>query len=110
MGDKYGRQVPQPQRYEEEVKEDGQEVSQPVLRQSTRVSRPPNHYVPSLDYVMVTDYKKPSYYKEAMLREDKLKWEKAMQSEMDLLLRNPHGSWLDYHPGRDLFHASGSTN
>ena len=37
---------------------------------------------------MLTDCDEPSCFKEAMLREDKVKWEKAMQSEMDLLYKN----------------------
>ena len=37
---------------------------------------------------MLTDCEEPSCYKEAMLREDKLKWERAMQSEMDSLHKN----------------------
>ena len=56
--------------------------AQPVVRWSTRVSRPLDRYVPSLDYVMVIDCKEPSCYKEAMLKNDKLKWEKATQSEI----------------------------
>ena len=56
-----------------------------MLRRSTRA---PNCYVPSLDYIMLIDCKEPSCYKEAMLRDDKLKWEKAMQSEMDSLHHN----------------------
>ena len=44
-----GGQAPQPQGHEEEVREDGQEVAQPEPRWSTRVSRLPNRYVPSLD-------------------------------------------------------------
>ena len=59
-----------------------------MLRRSTRESRAPDRYVPSLDYVMLTDCEEPSCYKEAMLREDKLKWERAMQSEMDSLHKN----------------------
>ena len=62
--------------------------AQPVVRRSTRVSRPPDQYVPSLDYVMLTDCKEPSCYKDAMLKNDKLKWEKAMQLEMDSLHKN----------------------
>ena len=52
--------------------------AQPVVRRSTRVSRPPDRYVRSLDYVMLIDCKEPSCYKEAMLKNDKLKWGKAM--------------------------------
>ena len=37
---------------------------------------------------MVADCKDPSCYKEALLKDDKLKWEKVMQSEMDLLHKN----------------------
>ena len=68
--------------------EEQQVVAQPVLRQSERVTRAPDRYIPSLDYVMLTDCDEPSCFKEAMLREDKLKWEKAMQSEMDSLHKN----------------------
>ena len=59
-----------------------------MLRRSTKLSRAPDHYVLSLDYIMSTDCKEPSCYKEAMLRDDKLKWEKAMQLEMDSLHKN----------------------
>ena len=62
--------------------------AQPIVRWSTRVSRPLDRYVPSLDYVMLTDCEEPSCYKEAMLKNDKLKWEKAMQLEMNLLHKN----------------------
>ena len=59
-----------------EVREEPQEeevVQPPVLRRSTRDSRAPDRYVPSLDYVMLTDCKEPSCYQEAMLRDEKLK-------------------------------------
>ena len=49
QGVQAGGQAPQPQDIGEEVREDEQEVAQPVLRRSTRVSRPPDRYVPSLD-------------------------------------------------------------
>ena len=53
-----------------------------------RESRALDRYVPSLDYIMLTNCKEPSYYQEAMLRDDKLKWEQAMHLEMDLLHKN----------------------
>ena len=62
--------------------------AQPVLRRSTREHRPPERYVPSLDYIMLTDCEEPSCYEEAMLKDDKLKWERAMQSKMDSLHKN----------------------
>ena len=37
---------------------------------------------------MLTDCEEPSCYQEAMLRDDKLKWERAMQSELDSLHKN----------------------
>ena len=49
---------------------------------------------------MVTNCKEPSCYKEAMLREDKLKWEKAMQSEMDSLHKNSTWELVRLPPGK----------
>ncbi|MCO5559992.1 hypothetical protein L7F22_013596 [Adiantum nelumboides] len=59
-----------------------------VLRRSTQVSRPPDRYVPTIDYVMLTDCDEPSTYQEAMKRDVHVKWEKAMKSEMDSLHNN----------------------
>ena len=63
-------------------------MAQPILRLSERATRALDRYISSLDYVMLIDYDEPSCYKEAMLREGKDKWEKAMQSEMDSLCKN----------------------
>ena len=83
--------------------------AQPIVRWSTRVSRPPNRYVPSLDYVMVIDCEELSCYKEAMLKNDKLKWEKAMQSKMDSLHKNSTWELVHLLPMvREVYHASGS--
>ena len=62
--------------------------AQPISRRSTREHRPLERYVPSLDYVMLIDCEEPSCYEEAMLKDDKSKWERAMQSEMDSLHKN----------------------
>ena len=92
---------------EREKPQEPQVVEPPILRRSTRESRASDRYVPSLDYVMLTDCKEPSYYQEAMLRDDKLKWKRAMQSKMDLLHKN--ATWdlveLPLH-----YHASGFTS
>ena len=53
-----------------------------VLRRSTRVSHPLERFVPGLDCG------EPSCYKEAMSKDDKLKWEQAMESEMDSIEKN----------------------
>ena len=59
-----------------------------VLKMSTRVSHPPKRFVPSLDYIMLTDCGEPSCYKDAMSKDDKLKWERAMESKMDSIEKN----------------------
>jgi ATP-binding cassette subfamily B (MDR/TAP) protein 1 len=41
-----------------------------------------------MDYVMLTDCGEPSCYQEVMLAAEKVKWEKAMQSEMNSLHKN----------------------
>ena len=56
---------------------DGQQVDMP-LRRSTRISRPPYRFVLGGDYVMLIDCGELSCYKEAMLCDDKHKWELAM--------------------------------
>ena len=48
----------------------------------------PNRFVSGTNYVMLTDYGEPSCYKEAMLCDDKHKWELAMQSQMDSVNKN----------------------
>ena len=74
--------------------------AQPVLRRSTREHRPPERYVPSLDYIMLTDCEEPSCYEEAMLKDDKLKWEKAMQLEMDSLHKNSTWELVHFPDGK----------
>ena len=71
----------------------GQQDAPPpqVLRRLERRTRPPHRYVPSMDYVMLTDCGEPSCYDEAMSSVDKLKWEQVMQSQMDSLIQN--GTW-----------------
>ena len=61
------------------------EAESVVVRCSKRVSHPPDRYVPSLDYVMLTDCGEPSCYKEACRMVDSDKWQLAMQSEMTAL-------------------------
>ena len=58
------------------------------MRRCAKVSRALDCYAPCLDYVMLIDCKEPSCYDEAMLRDEKLKWERAMQSEMNSLHHN----------------------
>lgn len=76
------------------------------LRRLTRMSQLPERFVPGVDYVMSTNYREPSCYKEAMLRDVEPKWGLAMQSKMDSLSKNDTFLCLD----RSMcFHASGCT-
>ena len=72
----------------QERREKPQALQPPVLRKSTQESRALDKYVPSLDYVMLTNCKDPSYYNKAMLGDDNLKLERAMQLEMELVHKN----------------------
>ena len=56
---------------------------------------------------MLTNCEEPSGYKEAMLREDKLKWEKVMQSEMDSLHKKSTWELVSLAGVRGFCHASG---
>ena len=49
---------------------------------------------------MLTNCNEPSCYKESMLRDDKVKWEKAMQSKMDSLHKNSTWGLLPLQSGK----------
>src|SRR5271163_1433232 len=59
-----------------------------VVRRSTRLSRPPKHYSPSLYYLLLTDSGEPESYDEAMQVDTKQKWEQGIKEEMDSLIKN----------------------
>ena len=63
-------------------------VEPPPLRRSKRVLHPLDRYIPSIDYIMLTDCGEPSCYKEAVQVADSKKWQLAMQSEMQVLHKN----------------------
>jgi hypothetical protein len=46
-----------------------------VVRISTKLSRPPERYSPSLYYLLLTDSGEPECYEEAMQVDTKNKWE-----------------------------------
>ncbi|RYA47095.1 hypothetical protein DD606_23800, partial [Enterobacter cloacae complex sp. GF14B] len=64
------------------------EPEPPIVRRSGRVTRPPDRFVPSMNYVMLTDCNEPSCYKEAVQMKDSGNWQLAMQSEMTALHKN----------------------
>ena len=53
------------------------------VRRSTRISRPPERYSPSLYYTLLTDSGEPECYEEAVQVETTKKWEQAMKEEME---------------------------
>ena len=77
----------------EEVKENvDSQVDQSTLvvevRRSSKTIRPPTHYSPTLNYLLLTDGGKSEYYDEALQDENSSKWELAMKDEIDSLLGN----------------------
>ena len=59
-----------------------------IVRRSTRLSRPPERFSPSLYYLLMTDSGEPECFEEAMQVETRKKWEQGMDEEMDSLVRN----------------------
>ena len=58
------------------------------VRRSSRNIRPPQHYSPALNYLLLTDGGELECYDEALQDENSSKWELAMKDEMDSLLGN----------------------
>ena len=59
-----------------------------VLRRSSRSTRAPDRYSPSLHYLLLTDEGEPESFDEALQVEDSIKWEHAMDDEMRSLEKN----------------------
>jgi hypothetical protein len=59
-----------------------------VVRRSTRLSRPPERYAPSLYYLLLTNSGVSECYEEAMQVDTKNKWEQGMKDEMDSSINN----------------------
>jgi len=59
-----------------------------TVRRSTRLSRLPERYSPSMYYLLMTDSGEPECYEEAMQVETRKKWEQGMNEEMDSLVGN----------------------
>jgi hypothetical protein len=79
--------VPENQNVQQQEKQVPQTPAS-VVRRSTRLSRPPERYSPSLYYLLLTDSGEPKCYEEAMQVDTKKKWEKGMKEEMDSLVNN----------------------
>ena len=58
------------------------------VRRYSRITRPPYHYSPTLNYIMLTDGGKPECYDKSLQDENSSRRELAMKNEMDSLLGN----------------------
>ena len=58
------------------------------LRRSSRVPKPNPKYLSSLHYLLLTDSGEPENYDEALQVNESVKWEHAMQEEIDSLHTN----------------------
>ena len=58
------------------------------VRWSTRLSRNPKIFSPSLYSIFLSDVREPKCYDEAMQVARKIQWESTMKEEMDSLLKN----------------------
>jgi hypothetical protein len=79
--------LPENQNVQQQQKQVPQTLAS-VVRKSTRLSRPPERYSPSLYYLLLIDSGEPKCYEEAMQVDTKRKWEQGMKEEMDSLLNN----------------------
>ena len=59
-----------------------------TVRRSTRQTRPPKIFSPSLYSILLTDAGEPEYYDEAVQVDTKIQWKSAMKDEMGSLLKN----------------------
>jgi len=78
----------QPQQQQPSQQQQAPQTPESGVRRSTRISRPPERYSPSLYYLLLTDFGEPKCYEEAMQVESRKKWEIAMEEEMDSLMHN----------------------
>ncbi|KAM2683111.1 hypothetical protein EV1_044763 [Malus domestica] len=69
------------------------------VRRSSRSRRPSTKYSSS-EYIMLTNYGEPETYEEARAHNDSDKWMKAMESEMDSLLKNNTYELVELPKGR----------
>ena len=58
------------------------------VRRSSKTIKPPQHYSPTLNYLMLTDGSELECYKKVLQDENSSKWKLAMKDEMDSLLGN----------------------
>ena len=74
------------------------------LRRSSRIIRKPVRFSPSLNYILLTDRGEPECYEEAMQVDESIKWELAMNDEMDSLLSNHTWELADLPKEKNALH------
>ncbi|RVW87666.1 Retrovirus-related Pol polyprotein from transposon TNT 1-94 [Vitis vinifera] len=80
------------------------ELTETEVRRSSRNIRPPQHYSPVLNYLLLTDGGEPECYDEALQDENSSKWELAMKDEMDSLLGNQTWELTELPVGKKALH------
>lgn len=76
----------------------------PKLRRSEKESKPTQRWSPSLYYLLLSDGGEPESYDEALQVDDSIKWESAMQDEMDLLMANQTQELTKLPVGKKALH------
>ena len=92
---------------EDKEKVDSQvDQSTPVaeVRRSSRTIKPPQRYLPTLNYLLLTDGGEPKCYEEALQDENSSKWELAMKDEMNILLGNLTWELAELPVGKKALH------
>ena len=74
------------------------------VRRSSRNIRPPHRYLPTLNYLLLTDGGEPKCYDETLQDENSSKWELAMKDEMDSLLGNQTWELTELPAGKKALH------
>ena len=74
------------------------------VRRSFRNIRPPQHYSPTLNYLLLTDGGESECYDEVLQDENSSKWELAMKDEMDSLLGNQTWELTELLVGKKALH------
>eukprot|EP00253_Pinus_taeda_P002267 PITA_02267 len=90
----------QPKQQQPPQQQQAPQTPESCVRRSTRISRPPEQYSPSLYYLFLTDSGEPECYEEAMQIESGKKWEVAMEEEMDSLKHNQTWDLVRFPAGK----------
>ena len=75
-----------------------------TVKKSTRLSRSPERFSPSLYYLLMTDSCELECFEEAMQVETRKKWEQGMNEEMDSLVRDHSWDLVEFPIGKRTLH------